>query len=72
MLEKAVEGIKDAVSGGPKLNIAEDVTALIGALAIGWKSLTVGGQPASERVHGCALRRSVGVCRKCACSWQKV
>lgn len=31
MLEKAAEGIKDAVNGAQQLNIASDVTALIGA-----------------------------------------
>lgn len=58
MLEKAAVGIKDAVSGGPKLNIAEDVTALIGALAVRRKCPTVGGQPAS--LGACLCAEAVG------------
>lgn len=30
VLEKAADAVKGAVNGAPKLNIAEDVTALIG------------------------------------------
>jgi hypothetical protein len=33
VLEKAAEAVQGAVNGAPKLNIADDVTALIGAAA---------------------------------------